>query len=210
MDELTPKNEYEERKRAKQEMRDSSHKSAQKAQSTKSFIGYFILVLILFALGYWFFVSVRNELPKSEDFSVVFDDQGRNHIKEGDEHPPYNSNPPSSGWHYANPALIGFYDRDEALFDEQVIHNLEHGDIWIAYHPRISDSILEELKAFDKTKVIITPRESNDSDISLVAWGRVDSFDVENGELDNQRIQDFITRYKNKGPERITGPSPHR
>lgn len=210
MDELTPKNEYEEKKKAKQEAQNISHKSTQRAQSTKSFVGYTILVLILFALGYGFFVLVKNELPTGEDFSVIFEEQGTEHITDGSEHPPYNSNPPSSGWHYANPALIGFYDRDEALADEQVIHNLEHGDIWITYNPLISDAILEELKTFDEGKVIITPRQSNDSDISLVAWGRVDSFDVENGELDNQRIQDFITRYKNKGPERITGPSPHR
>lgn len=210
MEELKPKDEYEERKRAKQEAKNTSQKSTQREQSSKSFIGYIILILILLALGYGFFALIKNELPKGDDLSVEFEDQGTEHIKDGSDHLPYNSNPPSSGWHYANPALIGFYGRNEDLPDEQVIHNIEHGDIWIAYNPNISDTILEELKKFDESKIIITPRQSNDFDISVVAWNRVDSFDVENETLDSQRIKDFITRYKNKGPERITGPSPHR
>ena len=100
------------------------------------------------------------------------------------------------------PAEVKFYDAGEAPSDEQLIHNLEHGDIWIAYHPRINEEVRGELKDFAAAKVIVTSREANEFDISLVAWGRVDAFNLEVG-LDDQRINDFILRYINRGPEKI-------
>ena len=54
------------------------------------------------------------------------------HIQVGEQHEPYNSDPPTSGPHYAQPAQAGFYD--EALPDEQLVHNLEHGYIVIWYN----------------------------------------------------------------------------
>lgn len=117
----------------------------------------------------------------------------------------YNSNPPTSGPHYGQTARSGF--RSEPVSDQNIIHNLEHGDVWIAYHPRISEAMKEGLKQFAAAKVIITPREENETDIALVAWGRLDTFTIEGGVLPEQRIQDFITRYSNKGPERVPGAS---
>ena len=117
----------------------------------------------------------------------------------------YNSNPPTSGPHCGQTARSGF--REDSIADQNIIHNLEHGDIWISYHPRVPDEIKEELKQFGAAKVIITPREENDTDIALAAWGRLDSFDLENNTLSKERIEDFIKRYVNKGPERIPGAS---
>jgi len=89
-----------------------------------------------------------------------------------------------------------------------LLHNLEHGDIWIAYNPRITQEIKEKLRGMAATddKLVIVPRTKNKDDISLVAWGRVDSFNIENNTLDFDRITNFILRYKNKGPERVTQP----
>lgn len=155
--------------------------------------------------GIWALIAANG--PQGQDFSVSYEIQGRNHIQIGEDHPPYNSNPPSSGWHYANPAVEDFYT--EELPDEQLVHNLEHGDVWIAYHPRITKENQKILAAFADSKVIVTPREANEFDISLVAWGRVDSFNLENGIVQKDRIRDFIKRYKNKGPERVLS-SVHR
>ena len=127
------------------------------------------------------------------------------HIAEGSPLSEYNSNPPTSGPHYVQTARSGF--RNESISDQNIIHNLEHGDVWIAYHPRILETVRDGLKQFAAAKVIITPREDNETDIALVAWGRLDTFNVENDVLPEQRIKDFIARYSNKGPERISGAS---
>ena len=169
---------------------------------------YFLISLILVGLGWWFVREVKERIPTVEDQSVAYPDLGREHIPVGAEHPPYNSNPPSSGWHYGDTAKLGFYDVDEApVPDENLIHNLEHGEIWIAYHPRLNGRIevMEMLRNLaDESLVIVTPRLANDSDIALVAWGRVDKWNApEDGTLDTVRIRDFITHYRNRGPEKI-------
>ena len=71
----------------------------------------------------------------------------------------------------------------------------------------ISVSERDVLRKFAAAKIIIAPREANDLDVSLVAWGRVDSFNLEEGEVSRQRIEDFITRYVNRGPERVSAPA---
>jgi len=159
-----------------------------------------VVVIILGVLGFW----IYGQIPKGPDYSKEFGIQGHNHIPVGATHPPYNSNPPTSGWHYSDPAKTGFYNYE--LPDEQLIHNLEHGHIWIAYRPAVSPEIINSLKAFASPMAVITPRSANDSDISLASWGRLDNFNLENGTLDDKRVKNFILRYENRGPEKV-GPS---
>lgn len=156
-----------------------------------------VVVLLAAGLGYWAYTLV----PKGADRSVTYAIQGQDHIPEGSEHPPYNSNPPTSGWHYAEPAEESFYEG--VLPDERLVHNLEHGDIWISYRGGIPEAARENLKKFLDGKVVITRRDTNSSDIALAAWGRLEVFDLESGVLDEQRVKDFILRYTHKGPEYI-------
>ena len=166
---------------------------------------YAIITIIIVAIGYGIYILAQSASPKGKDFSRPIPIIGESHIAIDDQLPEYNSNPPTSGPHYGQTARSGF--REEAIPDQNIIHNLEHGDIWIAYHPRIADEIKEELKQFAAAKVIITPREANETDIALAAWGRLDAFNTEGGALPIERIKDFIKRYSNKGPERISGAS---
>lgn len=160
-----------------------------------------IIVLVLIALGWGGFILVQKNKPVDSDLSMFYPAQNREHIAVGAEHPAYNSNPPSGGWHYGLTARKKFYD--EPVEDGYIIHNLEHGDVWIAYHPRIPQQIKDGLKKFAFSKILISPREANDTDIALVSWERVDRFNLDGGPLPEDRIRDFIKRYRNKGPERI-------
>ena len=56
--------------------------------------------------------------------------------------------------------------------------------------------------------MVVTKRALNDTDIALAAWRRLDAFDLVDGVLDEQRVKDFITRFANQGPERIS-PGAH-
>lgn len=168
----------------------------------KNFKKYIIVIFIIGALAYLFYLGVQERLPIGDDMSVLYVDQGRMHIQVGAEHPAYNSNPPSSGWHYASPVDPGFYDKEVA--DEYLVHNLEHGNVWIAYRPDIGDDLIKKLRTFASAWTVIAPREKNETDVALVAWGRVDAFNIENGILDEARVSDFITRYKNRGPEKVS------
>lgn len=64
--------------------------------------------------------------------------QGRDHIKVGESHPPYNSNPPTSGPHYENPVSAGVYESEYP--DEALIHSLEHGYVIVSYNCGVRES----------------------------------------------------------------------
>lgn len=98
---------------------------------------------------------------------------------------------------------------DKELPDEQVVHNLEHGHVWISYKPDLSSEAVKVLRGFAGGTTIVTPRSANDFDVALAAWGRLDKFNLENGQIDEQRIKDFISRYQNKGPENVNIPQGH-
>lgn len=121
---------------------------------------------------------------------------GNDHVPEGTK-VNYNSNPPTSGPHWPSPAEWGFYP--SPLPDEQLVHNLEHGGIWISY---------KEIDAETKSKlasiankypqaVVITPRQENDAKIVLASWGKLAKLDA----FDENKIISFIKTYFNKSPE---------
>jgi hypothetical protein len=125
-------------------------------------------------------------------------DQGRTHVAPGESHPAYTSNPPASGWHYAGTAPWGFHNGE--LPDELLIHNLEHGGIWITYKDDQDASVVDPLVALAREfprKLVVTHRPKNDSPLAVVAWGRLMTLD----RYDRAAIVDFYNRFKNKGPE---------
>lgn len=133
-----------------------------------------------------------------------FLDQGNRHIKEGASHPPYNSIPATSGWHYSGfglaPAPWGVYDT--VLEDEILVHNLEHGGIGIHYDcPNGCEALLEILRSVAQQalgsglKVIMSPYPEMAFPFALTAWNYLDTFH----ELDLQRVKDFITFHHASG-----------
>ncbi|MBI2355878.1 MAG: DUF3105 domain-containing protein [Candidatus Doudnabacteria bacterium] len=121
------------------------------------------------------------------------------HIAVGAAHDPYNSNPPTSGPHYAEPANWGVYQ--QVLPDEQVIHNLEHGGIWISYKD-IDSQTKDELETIGRQyygAVVVSPRPHDDAKISLASWGRLEKLDSFN----RDEIINFIKANKNKSPEKL-------
>lgn len=126
---------------------------------------------------------------------------------------PYNSNPPSSGAHYSQPANWGIYDYE--VNDRIFIHNLEHGGIWVSYRPSVPPATVEKLKAivssFSGSKLVMAPRSANDADIAVVAWARVLKFDLDGDNLtaeQESRIKAFYRAFKNHGPEFVPDTMP--
>lgn len=174
----------------------------------KKFIIILVVVLLVTGLIIWFAITqdakyakykVARNTQNLEAIGQVFEDQGQVHIKAGESHPPYNSNPPTSGWHYVQPAAWGVYDKP--LADEQAIHNLEHGGIWISYVNIDAETKanLEKITKANGGSIILSPREANDAKIILASWTRLEKLDS----YDEAKILDFILRNKGKGPEKI-------
>ena len=129
--------------------------------------------------------------------------QGRDHIPVGQSHPAYNSDPPTSGWHYDEPAKAGFYEAP--LPDEQLIHNLEHGHVVISYDcSKLTncETVKTELRTlvdrFQRWKIVAVARENLDAPIAVTALGRIDKLD----NYDEDRIVAFVRHWRDRGPER--------
>lgn len=191
------KNEYF----AKKEQKEKEERAKERSRQTKKAVKFLIWLVIIGWVGLWVYKAATKEKePMPWQF---FEAQSREHINVGAQHPPYNSNPPSGGWHYAVPAKTGIYDIE--LPDEQIVHNLEHGHIWFAYKPELAKEQIDKLAEIAKdygSRIIMTPRAANDSPIAIVAWQYVYKI----GAVDQStepKIRAFIAAYRNiAGPER--------
>jgi hypothetical protein len=203
--ELKGKEAYEARKAEKVAQKQSVAVVDSDVKNRKNYAGFMIIALVTAGLSWWIISSILRSAPQTEDKSMSVPDQGNTHISVGEAHAAYNSNPPTSGPHYEQPARPGF--REEPIADEHLIHSLEHGLVWISYRPSLSEEAVDQLRDFARdSMVVITSRETNDSDVAIAAWTRLDKFDIQGSTLseeEEQRIQDFITRYRNRGPEKL-------
>lgn len=135
------------------------------------------------------------------------------HIPENSAEQSYNSNPPTSGPHYATTAQQGFYPADAAApKDEFLIHNLEHGYVVMWYDcARLDSASCETLQsrlrqviadakvsAFTPTKKLVAvPRQNFGATIGLTSWGRLMKLDT----FDAGAINAFIAEWRDKAPE---------
>ncbi len=156
------------------------------------------VLFVGFVVGgmYYLAVNAQKDLQNRPGQEVPI--QGNQHLPPGEEFTAYNSNPPTSGPH-AGPVPWGF--NEEPIRDEDVIHNLEHGGIWITYKDLDEDSInlLREIARRNALSVVVSPRAENDSPVSLSSWGRLQNLDT----VDVDAINEYIRKNKNKSPERL-------
>lgn len=198
MDTIPKKQLYEQKRQQKLEAKEARRKERRKNQLMFSLAVGIPILLIGGFISYILYTSSGANIP---DIGELFADQGRTHIKEGQAHPDYNSNPPTSGWHYDAPADWGVYK--EEFPQERLIHNLEHGGIVIQYKPELDPQIiseLEELKTSEfECKLVIAPNKNLDKNIALTAWRRL--YKAEGYE--EETIKNFIKKYRDTGPELV-------
>ena len=157
-----------------------------------------ILIALVIIAGVVWLVKIAQTSSSTNPGELVAD-MGKNHINVGDEHEPYNSNPPTSGPH-AQAVPLGY--SADPYADENVIHNLEHGGIWITYKDLTQDQIdqLKTVANLNRGSVVVSPREANDSPVAVVSWNRIMKLDT----VDLGKISEFIRKNKNKSPEPIS------
>ena len=160
-------------------------------------IGGITVVVVGAILG----IALSSPQGKPEVGKEVTVMENSNHIKPGEAHEPYTSNPPTSGPHFTDPASWGI--KTEELPDETLIHNLEHGGVWVSYQPdKVDTATIDKLTNLVKqyrSKVILEPRKANDHPIAVVSWGRIMTLDS----YDEQQLKGFIDRNRNHGPEQV-------
>ena len=194
---------------SKKERKDIKHQERREGQVRDQRMGkvkkivIWVMILGAIVVAGWFGIQALTPESLEDDYSSVMRSEGSSHVQE-ETRVIYQSNPPTSGNHWATPLRDGIYDMQKP--DEGAIHSLEHGRIWITYKPDIGKEAIDAIKNVLKGQfgIIMSPRAANETDIALAAWMRLDTFDLnEDGTVDTKRILDFAQRYRNKGPEYV-------
>ena len=191
-----------ERKDLRRQERREGQTHERKMRKGKKLVVLALLLGAILVAG-WFGIQALTPEPLGEDYSRAMPHEGGTHVQEGTQ-VLYQSNPPTSGNHWPVPLRDGIYDEEKP--DGAVIHSLEHGRVWITYKPDIGQDAIAALQDAVKGQfgTITGPRETNETDIALAAWTRLDTFNLrEDGTLDVKRVREFIQRYRNKGPEYV-------
>jgi hypothetical protein len=111
-------------------------------------------------------------------------------------------NPPTYGPHHPQPLNPGIYDTQQD--DADLVHNLEHGHIWISYNPSLLGTSLAALQDLVRSfgdpasaGILLTPRAGNDTAIALASWGRLLTLDS----FQPDTIRRFILTNRGSAPE---------
>ncbi|MCH7541746.1 DUF3105 domain-containing protein [Patescibacteria group bacterium] len=186
-------------KKERKELARTLSRQQQSSDKLKGNITKIVIALVGVAIiGVFVFVFTRPTEERKE-IGETITEQGREHLSQGStQHESYNSNPPTSGPHWPNLTQCKLYTQEVA--DEGVIHSLEHGAVWINYKDKDDKELVEQLTGLaekNSSKIILSPRSSNDSNIAVVSWVKILKLES----FDEQQISDFINANKNKSPE---------
>ena len=178
-------------------------RARQRREQIRSFAIWGSLGLLLLALiGFMIWRGVRPAAGEAISEMV-----SSPHIGPESDPGEYNSDPPTSGLHYASEAEAGFYDENIYTYPAgYLVHNLEHGYVIFWYNCDIvSEAECSELKnqlrtVMDElggTKLIAYPWPSLDVPVAVTSWTRLQKFET----FDTEQAKAFYRANLNRAPE---------
>ena len=133
-------------------------------------------------------VRGEEEAQRALDLTLVetWDITDRAHTTDDVDYP---QNPPVGGAHAPIWLACGVYD--EAVRDENAVHDLEHGTVWITHDPDLSADDVEALADQLPDNGIMSPREDLPSPVVITVWGTQLQLDG----ADDERLGLFLEEY---------------
>jgi hypothetical protein len=108
----------------------------------------------------------------------------------------YGQTPPIGGDHSGTPLTCGIYTGP--VPDENAVHSLEHGAVWITYQPDLDESQVETLRTFvldqnasARSHLILSPYEGLPAPVVASSWRRQLQLD----RADDPRLAEFTDRF---------------
>lgn len=108
----------------------------------------------------------------------------------------YDQTPPVGGAHSEVWRNCGFYA--EPVPDEQGVHSMEHGAVWITFQPGLAAAQVEIVRglAEGRTFVLASPHPDLPRPVVASAWG----LQLELDSADDPRLEEFVDAYR-EGPQ---------
>ena len=117
---------------------------------------------------------------------VTYPDLDRDHVA-GEVN--YPQAPPAGGPHDPIWLNCGVYERP--VHEENAVHSLEHGAVWITYRPGLSAEEIDTLAGKLPEKGILSPFDDQDAPVVVTVWGAQLALDGP----DDPRLDLFIREY---------------
>jgi hypothetical protein len=117
----------------------------------------------------------------------------RNHTKEPVDYP---QTPPVGGPHNPIWQNCGFYSKP--VRNENAVHSMEHGAVWITYAPDLPKDQVEMFRdiAHSNSYVLVSPYSDLPSQVVASAWGK----QLHLNSADDPRLEQFVRAYQ-QGPQ---------
>lgn len=108
----------------------------------------------------------------------------------------YPQSPPVGGNHSPVWQNCGVYDTP--VKNENAVHSMEHGAVWLTYRPGLAAAQVEVIRklAKNQTHVLVTPYEGLKEAVVATAWGKQLRLDS----VDDPRLAQFVSTYQ-EGPQ---------
>ena len=129
-----------------------------------------------------------DEDPAIEGVSV-YQDLAHDHVQ-GDV--TYDVSPPVGGPH--SPVWLGCGVYTEAVPEENVVHSMEHGAVWLAYDPALTADDVQKLKnlhGLEPAYVVLSPYPGLPAKVVASTWGR----QLKAESADDPRLAAFVKEY---------------
>jgi hypothetical protein len=166
-----------------------------------------VIAAVLALAGFLVWRSVR---PAAGE-AVPIMANAAEHVPDGADPGPFNTDPPTSGRHYGQPMEAGFYavgdpETQTAYPEGYLLHSLEHGYVIFWYNcdeleepdcSVLKDQIKTVMEDMGSTKLIGFPRASIEYPLVMTSWGQMQPFET----FDETLARKFVSANRNRAPE---------
>ena len=122
---------------------------------------------------------------------VTFQGKSKKHVTTPVEYPEV---PPVGGDHSPVPQTCGAYD--QPVPNEQAVHSIEHGAVWITYRPDLPSEQVDRLRDLAGSHVLVSPYPGLPAPVVATAWER----QVRLESASDPRLKRFISQFR-QGPQ---------
>ncbi|HEU4812160.1 MAG TPA: DUF3105 domain-containing protein [Nocardioides sp.] len=124
--------------------------------------------------------------PANLDAVQFFKDVDNGHTERDVD---YEQVPPIGGPH--DPAWLDCGRYDDPVRDENAVHDLEHGSIWITYDPDLAADDVDTLESVLPDNAILSPYDGLPAPVVVTVWAR----QLQLTGVDDPRLEMFLETY---------------
>ncbi|HET7478693.1 MAG TPA: DUF3105 domain-containing protein [Rubrobacteraceae bacterium] len=152
-----------------------------------------ILALVLIAFVTVVVLDSREQAARTPPSEVKTYKVERGHTESNVK---YAQSPPVGGQHNPVWQNCGFYS--QPVRNENAVHSLEHGAVWITYQPDLPKDQVNTIKDLTESQdyILASPYPGLDSPVVASAWGK----QIKLQSANDSGLKQFISAYR-KGPQ---------